>query len=162
MQGSISVGQFIAELMSAENERTSDNDDRKVNAAVHAVLTSMRDPGRRATLRLRFLKLFNEARTPCCQALHYFSCTVAGTHPGFSCAQFQASKFLDDEAHGKTRQCDGAMPYPSGGLRLTKGDGCNAVQCPCREKFNWSAQKVAMMKDLSEMFAMQHIRCELF
>lgn len=87
------------------------------------------DPALRANLQLRFYRDYPTFRTRCCKSKSCFSCKSV-SHVGKTC---QAN--LGGQCDNDIIEC------PKCGISLTKGDGCDAVVCVCRNNISWTFEK---------------------
>lgn len=116
-------------------------EDEQAWDIMKALLGSIADPERRATLQLRHFKSRPRMKTACCQYSHCWRCKTKN-HDGKSCEELQSS--LDNTV----------VPCPQCGISLTKADGCNSVTCFCGTQFGWSDQrkKIEMSTKFREAF----------
>ena len=102
-------------------------EDESAWRLMEKVLTLIENPERRASIQLRHYKSRPRVKTSCCGFSHCWSCKTR-VHEG-TCKQFSSK--LDNYI----------VPCPQCGVSLTKGDGCNTVDCFCGFSFNWASQK---------------------
>mmetsp|Transcript_49438 Transcript_49438/g.63417 ORF Transcript_49438/g.63417 Transcript_49438/m.63417 type:complete len:458 (-) Transcript_49438:62-1435(-) len=100
------------------------------------------DPEREVALYLAYLRLFPFIETPCCKHGHCFRCQTSNFHEGYSCEEYQASNTT----------IDNVLPCPHCGLQLTKGDGCNQIDCLCGQSFSWDLEIRKQNKQLAVSF----------
>jgi hypothetical protein len=79
------------------------------------------DPEREASMLSAYWRKFPEVFSTCCHRKHCYRCHISGFHDGLTCEAYQASK----------TELEDVLPCPQCGVQLTKGDGCNSVNCVC-------------------------------
>lgn len=110
------------------------------------ILQSIQDPERRASLHMIYLKEFPDVHTKCCKKRHCFRCHIKDYHPGKTCEQYQASVATVIDV----------VPCPTCGLQLTKGDGCNSVNCVCGRNFDWATELRNLNLEVAKIFTEEH------
>lgn len=92
------------------------------------ILRMIRNPERRNSLHLRYLRERPKFYTPCCSRAHCFRCKTKEFHENKSCEE-------------NTAELDGnILPCPACGITLAKADGCNTVTCVCGNQFSWATE----------------------
>jgi len=104
------------------------------------------DDEREATLHAAYLRRFPDIHTTCCKRRHCFRCHIKDFHDGITCEAFQAQR----------AQVENVVACPGCGLQLTKGDGCNSVNCVCGRNFDWASELKKVHESLAAAFVSEH------
>lgn len=93
------------------------------------ILKAISEPERRANFHLRYLRDRPFITTRCCNKPHCFYCKTKEWHLFKSCDE-NCEKFFT----GTILSC------PNCNVHLTRGDGCDTIECLCKHKFSWSVE----------------------
>ena len=95
------------------------------------ILHCVKDPEKRASLQLRYLRDRPFIVTQCCRKKHCFRCKSKDWHIKRSCVENCSATDI------------AILPCPQCGISLTRGDGCDSVTCLCTFTFNWPSELTA-------------------